>query len=85
MVYRLVSLLINLLETAIILSAILSWFPVRGLYEIKRVLDSIVSPILEPIQKVLYRYVNLGGIDISPIIALVLLSVIRRILFMLLW
>lgn len=85
MIYRLLSLLINLLEMAIILSAVLSWFPVRGLDEIKRMLDSIVSPILEPIQKVLYRYVNLGGIDISPVIALVLLSVIRRVLFMLLW
>ncbi len=85
MVYRVVSLLINLLETAIILSAILSWFPVRGLYEVKRALDSIVSPILEPIQKILYRYLNLGGIDISPIIALVILSVLRRILFMFLW
>lgn len=85
MVYRLVSLLINLLETAIILSAILSWFPVRGLDEIKRVLDSIVSPILEPIQKVLYRYVNLGGIDISPIIALLLLSILRKVLFILIW
>lgn len=85
MVYRLVSLLINLLETAIILSAILSWFPVRGLDEIKRVLDSIVSPILEPIQKVLYRYVNLGGIDISPIIALLLLSMLRKVLFILIW
>lgn len=83
MVYRLVSLLINLLETAIILSAILSWFPVRGLDEIKRVLDSIVSPILEPIQKVLYRYVNLGGIDISPIIALLILSILRKVLFIL--
>lgn len=85
MVYRLVSLLINLLETAIILSAILSWFPVRGLDEIKRVLDSIVSPILEPIQKVLYRYVNLGGIDISPIIALLILSILRKVLFILIW
>ena len=83
MVYRLVSLLINLLETAIILSAILSWFPIRGIDEIKRVLDSIVSPILEPIQKVLYRYVNLGGIDISPIIALLILSILRKVLFIL--
>ena len=74
-----------MLETAIILSAILSWFPVRGLDEIKRVLDSIVSPILEPIQKVLYRYVNLGGIDISPIIALLLLSMLRKVLFILIW
>ena len=85
MVYRLVSLLINLLETAIILSAILSWFPIRGIDEIKRVLDSIVSPILEPIQKVLYRYVNLGGIDISPIIALLILSILRKVLFILIW
>lgn len=85
MVYKIVSLLLNLLETAIILNAVLSWFPVRGLDEVKKVLDSIVSPILEPIQKVLYRYINLGGIDISPIVALVLLSVIRKILFVLLW
>lgn len=85
MVYRLISLLIKLLETAILLNAVLSWFPIQGFYEIKRTLSSIVDPILEPIQKLLYRYVNLGNIDISPIVALVILSLLRRILFYILW
>lgn len=85
MIYRLISLLIKLLETAILLNAVLSWFPIQGLYEFKRTLDRIVNPILEPIQKILYRYVNLGGIDISPIVALFLLSALRRILFFVLY
>ncbi|WP_028830041.1 YggT family protein [Proteocatella sphenisci] len=85
MIYKLVSLVIQFFEMAIIINAVLSWFPVDGLYSIKSSLDKIVSPILNPIQKQLYRYVNLGGIDISPIIALVLLSVLRKIVFYVLW
>lgn len=85
MIYRLISLLIKLLETAIILNAVLSWFPVQGFNEIKRTLSSIVNPILEPIQKFSYRYVNFGSVDISPIIALLLLSLLRRVLFYMLW
>lgn len=85
MIYRLASLIIKFFEMAIILNAVLSWFPVDGLYSVKRSLDKIVDPILNPIQKQLYKYVNLGGIDISPIIALMLLSIIRKIAFYVLW
>ena len=85
MIYRLASLVIQFLEMAIVLSAVLSWFHIDGLYSLKKALDNIVSPILNPIQKQLYRYVNLGGIDISPVNALILLSVIRKILFYVLW
>lgn len=85
MIYLVLSALINFLEVAILLHALLSWFPIPQNYMgVVRALDGIVQPILEPIQKVLYRYLNLGSIDISPVVALLLLSVIKRMLFFIL-
>lgn len=43
MIYRLASLVIQFLEMAIVLSAVLSWFHIDGLYSLKKALDNIVS------------------------------------------
>ncbi len=64
---------IQLLVLAIFFRAILSWF-VRDPYNpIVRVLDQITEPILEPLRRIIPR---MGMIDISPLVAIVLLSVI---------
>ena len=74
---------IGLIILVVIVNAILSWliaFDVinvrnRAIYQIVRTLDAITDPLLAPIRRVLP---NLGGIDISPIILLLLLGFIRR-------
>lgn len=80
--------LIGLLIFVLIVNAILSWlvaFDVinvrnQTVYKIVRALDAITDPLLRPIRRFLP---NLGGIDISPIILILLLQglqiLIRRV------
>ena len=77
-----VDALLNLLVIAIIISAVLSWlvaFDVINLrnpmvYNIARFLDAVTRPILRPFQKIIPP---IGGVDISPIIVLLILQGIR--------
>ena len=74
--------LIGLMILAIIVSAILSWlvaFDVinlrnRFVYNVAHFLDAVTRPILRPVQKVIPP---LGGVDISPIIVLLLIQGFR--------
>lgn len=73
---------------AIIASAILSWlvaFNVINLrnqfvYNVVRVLDAVTRPILRPFQRLIPP---LGGVDISPIFTILVLSAAQR--FLLPW
>ena len=75
--------LIGLLIFLIIVTAILSWlvaFDVINLrnptmYRAVRTLDQLTEPMLRPIRRIMP---NLGGIDISPIILLLLLEFLQQ-------
>jgi YggT family protein len=74
--------LIELVVLVVIVNAIISWlvaFDVINLrnptmYRFVRTLDAITEPMLRPIRRVLP---GLGGIDLSPIILLLLLQATR--------
>ena len=74
--------ILGLLILAIIVYAILSWlvaFDVvnmrnRFVYQLSRVLEAVVKPMLRPLQRVIPP---LGGVDITPLIALIVLQGIR--------
>lgn len=69
----LIAALINLLALAIFFRAILSWV-VRDPYNpIAQALDAITEPILQPLRQIVPR---MGMIDITPMVAIILLSVI---------
>ena len=76
--------ILSLLILVIVINAILSWlvaFDVINLrnpsiYRFVRALDAMTEPLLRPIRRILP---NLGGIDISPIILLLLLQAIRMV------
>ena len=80
--YFIVDNLLGLLVIAIIISAVLSWlvaFDVinlrnRFVYNFSRFLDAVTRPILRPVQRVIPP---LGGVDISPIIVLLVIQGIR--------
>ena len=80
--YFIVSSLLTLLVWAIIISAIISWlvaFDVinlrnRVVYNIARFLDAVTHPILAPVQRIVPA---LGGVDISPIIVLLVIQGFR--------
>lgn len=71
--------LLELLKWAIIVSAIISWlvaFDVinlrnRFVYSLSRFLDAVTRPVLAPVQRVIPP---LGGVDISPIIVILLIQ-----------
>jgi YggT family protein len=71
--------LLNLLLYAIVISAILSWlvaFDVinlrnRFVYNVAHFLDAVTRPVLRPVQRIIPP---LGGVDISPIIVILLIQ-----------
>ena len=73
---------IQLIILVVIVSAILSWliaFDVLNVrnptvYRIVRALDAITDPLLRPIRRFIP---NLGGIDISPIVLILLLQALK--------
>ena len=74
---------IGLLIFLVIVNAIISWliaFDVvnlrnRTAYSIVRALDRMTEPMLRPIRRIMP---NLGGIDLSPIILLLLLEFLQQ-------
>jgi YggT family protein len=72
-----IQLLFTVLSFAIIGRALLSWFDPRMQSSIGRVLVEITEPIIAPIRRVVP---SLGMIDISPIIALILIQLLSRLI-----
>ena len=72
-IIQLVGVFIQFLGFAIFARAILSWFPIDQNGTIPQALNSITSPILDPLRKVIPP---LGMIDLTPMIAMFLLLVI---------
>jgi len=74
--------LLGLLEVAIIVWAVIGWliaFNVMNdrhplIRQIESFLDAVVRPVLAPIRRIVP---NLGAVDISPIIALLILQGVR--------
>ncbi len=65
--------LCQLLSIAIFARAILSWFPLGHNNPVIRFLFNITEPILMPLRRMIPK---LGMLDISPMIAIILLQVI---------
>jgi YggT family protein len=72
-----VNLLFQILIFAILIRALISWFPIPPTSPIIRLLDDITEPILSPLRKIVPR---LGMMDITPIVAMVGLSILQQIL-----
>lgn len=74
----LINQIINLMVIFIIVQAVASWLVAFNVvnprnqlvYSILRFLDAVTSPLLEPFRRMIP---TLGGVDISPIVVLLLL------------
>ena len=81
--YFIVHTLINLVILAMVISAILSWliaFDVvnmrnQFIYQLSRFLDAVTRPILRPVQRIIPPF---GGVDITPVIVIIVLIGIDR-------
>ncbi len=75
---QLIDLIFTLLSFAIIANAILSWLPIdRYSNPVARLLDQITAPILEPLRRVIPP---IGMMDVTPIVALILLQVLQALI-----
>jgi len=70
----------NILELLVIISVILSYFMDRY-HPVRRWVDAIVDPMLNPIRRVVPL---IGMLDISPIILIVLIRIISNLIIKLL-
>jgi len=75
--YDLIDVLFNLLSLAIVARALLSWFNINPYHPLVVFLNRVTEPILAPIRRIVPP---IGMIDISPLVALILLQVIRQVL-----
>lgn len=74
-----VSSLIGLLVMVLVVNAVMSWliaFDVinlrnRLVYSISRTLDGISNPVLAPVRRIMP---TIGGLDISPVITIIILQ-----------
>lgn len=73
---KLIDLVLNIYFLALIIQAILSWVA-QGYHPIMAVLNDLTGPILTPIRRILPAT---GGIDFSPMVAILLIYVIRLLL-----
>ena len=73
--------LMEFISWAIIIKALLSWFPDSIGYKLYGFLEDITSPVEEPIRRVISRF-NTGTIDFTPLVAILLLGFIKRMIYM---
>jgi YggT family protein len=73
---KLIDLVLNIYFLALIIHAILSWV-VQGYHPVMAVLSDLTAPILNPIRRILP---TAGGIDFSPMVAILLIMFIRILL-----
>ena len=69
---------------AILARVLLSWFPIgpdSALRPVVRVVFQITEPLLGPIRRILP---DMGVIDLSPMIAIIVLIIVQRVIVMLL-
>ena len=76
--------LIWLYVWVIIIAALLSWFPARpdgALVGVQRVLARLTEPVLRPLRAIIPRP-NVGGmgIDLSPLVAVLLLTIVNNVI-----
>ena len=80
--YEIIDALLALAEFAIVVSAIMSWLVVfdvinlrnRFVYNVARFLDAVTRPILRPFQRFIPP---LGGVDITPVIVIIIIQAVR--------
>jgi YggT family protein len=77
--YALIKLL-DIVEILIFVRVIVSWLPIRYNRAIE-MLYTLTEPVLAPIRALIQKSMNGGGfmIDFSPIVAFLLLSLLKRI------
>ncbi|EGD47184.1 protein of unknown function YGGT [Ruminiclostridium papyrosolvens DSM 2782] len=85
-VYRAINGVLFAFEMILVARAVLSWFPVSRNNRFVDLLYAITEPVLSPIRNMLskssiFNNSMLSMMDFSPIVAFLLIEVIRNVLF----
>ena len=77
--------ILGVYSAIIIASAIMSWLVAFGVVNVRnqfiRVIVDLLYRVTEPVLRPIRRFLpNLGGIDISPVVALLLIIVIQHLI-----
>ncbi len=83
MIRSLVFLLIDILWVALLAQVILSWLIVAGVrndivIRLYRSVTQLLDPIMRPLRRVIP---TIGMVDITPLVAFILLAVLRQVLY----
>ena len=74
---RLIATLIDLYSLVVLVAVIMSWLPVDRRSLLVTTVDRLTEPVLAPIRAVLPP---MGGLDLSPMVLLIGLQILRRLL-----
>ena len=82
---QLILKILDIYSAIIIASAIMSWLVAFGVVNVRnqviRVVVDLLYRVTEPVLRPIRRFLpNLGGIDISPVVALLLIIVIQHLI-----
>ncbi len=77
----LLSSILTLFTYAVVARAVLSWIRPNPYNPLVRFLNRITDPIMRPLERLIPP---IGGLDVTPIVAIVLIQLIRKSLPMLL-
>ena len=77
----LLSAILTLFTYAVVARAVLSWIRPNPYNPLVRFLNRITDPIMRPLERLIPP---IGGLDVTPIVAIVLIQLIRKSLPMLL-
>lgn len=80
-----VQVFFRLLRLLILARIILSWVPNIRYSGVVRFIYDITEPIMGPVRELLFRYLNMGMFDFSPMIVWILLQVVESAVVRLLW
>lgn len=81
MLFQFVNLVFTLLSLLIFVRVLLSWVRVNPYNPLIRLLYDLTDPILAPFQRLIPPA---GGLDFSPLVALIVIDLLRRLLLSLL-
>lgn len=76
--------LLNILNWLILIQCLMSWFPGARYSKAYEILSMFTEPLVGPIREVLFRYIDIP-IDFSPIIAFFVISMVKNLIYSLVW
>ena len=72
---QLIAFFLQILTFAILARSILTWFPMSPGSAVTNVLMMVTEPILAPLRRIVPKF---GMLDLTPLIAIILLTVMSR-------